>query len=215
MVGGQLQYQLGIFWAIFVPIVIACNDSWAYICGKTFGRTPLIKLSPNKTLEGFLGGGLVTFVMVYLLSHKLFAYEKLICVNYRLDKLPFEQIECNLVQSDVFQDTVSFDELKISYAISPALIACLYFGVFASLVSPFAGFFASGMKRAYQIKDFSNTLPGHGGFLDRFDCTLFANIFALGVLSQILYKDYLQVDTLSTMFDELNPSQQSELLQWM
>lgn len=95
MVGGQQQYQLGIFWAIFVPTVIACNDSFAYICGKTLGRTPLIKLSPNKTLEGFLGGALATFVLIYLVISSFFGYKSLICVNYRLDRLPFQQIECN------------------------------------------------------------------------------------------------------------------------
>lgn len=113
----------------------------------------------------------------------------------------------------MFEQVVEFEELN--FRISPALIACLYFGVFASLVSPFAGFFASGMKRAYQIKDFANSLPGHGGFLDRFDCTIFANIFALGMLSKILYREYLEMDTLTTLFVELEPSQQDELLEWM
>ncbi|EOD40933.1 phosphatidate cytidylyltransferase [Emiliania huxleyi CCMP1516] len=40
-------------------------------------------------------------------------------------------------------------------------------GAFASLVAPFGGFFASGIKRAYKIKDFSAIIPGHGGVFDR------------------------------------------------
>jgi CDP-diglyceride synthetase len=32
------------------------------------------------------------------------------------------------------------------------------------------GFFASGFKRAFKIKDFGDTIPGHGGFTDRMDC---------------------------------------------
>ena len=42
--------------------------------------------------------------------------------------------------------------------------------LFASLVAPFGGFFASGLKRAAQVKDFGDVIPGHGGLTDRFDC---------------------------------------------
>jgi len=52
----------------------------------------------------------------------------------------------------------------------PATLWAAVFGVFSALVGPFAGFFASGLKRAYGLKDFANTLPGHGGFTDRYDC---------------------------------------------
>jgi len=41
---------------------------------------------------------------------------------------------------------------------------------FASFIAPFSGFLASGFKRVLNIKDFANTLPGHGGLTDRFDC---------------------------------------------
>lgn len=41
---------------------------------------------------------------------------------------------------------------------------------FASLAAPFGGFFASGFKRAFNIKDFGDSIPGHGGMTDRMDC---------------------------------------------
>jgi len=42
--------------------------------------------------------------------------------------------------------------------------------IFASVIGPFGGFFASGFKRAFKIKDFGDIIPGHGGIMDRFDC---------------------------------------------
>ena len=56
----------------------------------------------------------------------------------------------------------------IPYA--PYQLHLLVFAVFASLVAPFGGFFASGFKRAFNIKDFGHSIPGHGGMTDRMDC---------------------------------------------
>ena len=42
--------------------------------------------------------------------------------------------------------------------------------MFASFIAPFGGFFASGFKRGFKIKDFGDSIPGHGGVTDRFDC---------------------------------------------
>lgn len=47
---------------------------------------------------------------------------------------------------------------------------CLVLASFASLVAPFGGFFASGFKRAFNLKDFGDSIPGHGGMTDRMDC---------------------------------------------
>ena len=42
--------------------------------------------------------------------------------------------------------------------------------MFASIIAPFGGFFASGFKRGFKIKDFGDSIPGHGGMTDRMDC---------------------------------------------
>ena len=39
--------------------------------------------------------------------------------------------------------------------------------LFASLIAPFGGFFASRFKRAFKIKDLGTSIPGHGGVVDR------------------------------------------------
>lgn len=123
-----------------------------------------------------------------------------------LSVLPFEPRTCTNEDSlEVFVDQQYHNP---DFKASNALIVCCAFGAFAAVAAPFAGFLASGMKRAYQIKDFANTLPGHGGFTDRFDCTIFADIFMLGMLVHILYKQYIVMDKVEAGFTELSTSQQ-------
>jgi phosphatidate cytidylyltransferase len=47
----------------------------AYMFGFFFGRTPLIKLSPKKTWEGFIGGAISTVIFGIIVSNFfLFCY---------------------------------------------------------------------------------------------------------------------------------------------
>ena len=49
----------GIEGILFLVLVVKGNDSGAYLVGRKWGRTPLIKVSPKKTREGALGGVVV------------------------------------------------------------------------------------------------------------------------------------------------------------
>jgi len=118
---------LGVF------ILVWINDSFAFLIGKNFGKTKLLeRISPNKTVEGFLGGMLFTFIGGWVLS--LF-FTKLSFVNWL-----------------AFAGIVSV------------------FGVLGDLIE-------SMFKRQAGIKDSSNFIPGHGGFLDRLDSIIFSAPF--------------------------------------
>src|SRR5271154_1881154 len=58
----------------------------------------------------------------------------------------------------------------------------------ASLIAPFGGFFASGLKRTFKVKDFGNSIPGHGGMTDRMDCQ-----FIMGLFTYMYYQSFIAV----------------------
>ena len=62
----------GIFLIFFVVLVTWAGDTGAYYTGVSIGRTPLApKISPNKTVEGLLGGCLLA-VMIALIARAWF-----------------------------------------------------------------------------------------------------------------------------------------------
>merc|ERR1719323_2626237 len=71
--------------------------------------------------------------------------------------------------------------MKATMTIYPFFIHAIFMSIFASVIGPFGGFFASGFKRAFKIKDFGDIIPGHGGIMDRFDCQFlmatFVNVY--------------------------------------
>tara|TARA_B100000575_G_scaffold289957_1_gene292721 strand:+ start:1345 stop:1881 length:537 start_codon:yes stop_codon:yes gene_type:complete len=47
-------------------LIIITFDIFSYFFGKIFGKTKILQVSPNKTLEGFLGGLITTYVFCYI-----------------------------------------------------------------------------------------------------------------------------------------------------
>ncbi|GBG25894.1 Phosphatidate cytidylyltransferase [Hondaea fermentalgiana] len=167
----------GLIWFLLPCSLVICNDIWAYIFGFFFGRTPLIKLSPKKTWEGFVGGWLATMFFGFFLSKIFTKFGLMICERrgFRLEYWP----ECEI--DPIYEYRPLHDILgprmntMLPESISSMQVQqmdehVLWMAIFASIVAPFGGFFASGFKRAFKIKDFGDSIPGHGGAVDRMDC---------------------------------------------
>ena len=62
--GGLLSFSIlvrngdnGLGWLVLLSLIVWANDTGSYITGKALGRTPFFpSISPNKTMEGAIGG---------------------------------------------------------------------------------------------------------------------------------------------------------------
>ena len=69
----------GLIWFIIPIMMVVLNDVMAYMFGFFFGRTPLIQLSPKKTWEGFVGGGVSTVFMSMGIAYFMCQYNYFVC----------------------------------------------------------------------------------------------------------------------------------------
>ncbi|KAK6197380.1 cytidylyltransferase family-domain-containing protein [Scheffersomyces amazonensis] len=200
----------GIIWLFLPASLVIVNDVFAYLCGITFGRTQLIEISPKKTVEGFVGAWICTGIAAVIFSFFLSQSDYLICpaVNLSTHLYNFPHCEPNPVFIPqiyqipqniidiVFTPIKNFNSaIEPQYeiiSIKPIYIHSAILATFASLIAPFGGFFASGLKRAFGIKDFGDTIPGHGGITDRLDCQ-----FLMGSFSYLYYQTFISNQNVS------------------
>ncbi|TVQ14278.1 MAG: phosphatidate cytidylyltransferase [Bacteroidetes bacterium] len=119
-------------WLFYTLFLTTVFDAFSQLSGQLFGKRKILPgISPNKTLEGTIGG-------------VLFAVATSVMIR-------------GLIETT----------LAGAIFLSLGLAAAAFFG----------DLLASLAKRKFGIKDFSQLIPGHGGFLDRFDSLLATGSF--------------------------------------
>lgn len=121
-------------YVIYLLLITVITDTFAYFTGYFIGSHKLCeKISPNKTIEGAVGGTIVGTII---------------------------------------------PSLFYLYIINQNKNILLVIGItfILSVIGQIGDLFFSSVKRHYNIKDFSNLIPGHGGILDRLDSIIFVVI---------------------------------------
>jgi phosphatidate cytidylyltransferase len=106
-------------------------DVGGFVVGRNAGTRPLSAASPNKTVEGLIGG-IIGAILLTVVASMMIA--------------PFKDAD---------------------------FTAVLLVAVGVAIAAPLGDLCESLIKRDLDVKDMSSILPGHGGFLDRFDALLF------------------------------------------
>jgi len=135
MLGGSLVRLHNDFpdgWKLifFLLLVVWLGDAGAYYVGKQFGRHKMSpRISPKKTIEGGVGGAVVSIITALVIHFTFFP----------------------------------------NFPLLHAAIA----GVILSAAGVVGDLAESMWKRSADVKDSGTLIPGHGGFLDRFDSVFF------------------------------------------
>lgn len=133
---------------------------------------------------------LIWYVMFSAWGTDVFAY----LVGHKCGKIKFSKVSPNktvegciagvigsVIVNLIFTFGVNyFGNLEISYAMIAIVCAIL------SIIGQIGDFAASVIKRYFEVKDFSDLFPGHGGMLDRIDSVMFIAPFAYLLLTTLL-----------------------------
>ena len=181
----------GLVWFLIPVSLVIVNDISAYIWGRLFGKHQLTPLSPKKTWEGFIGAFFTTSLWCFIITEVMLEHDFLLCPVEEIGVRPFKMFsaQCDLSDLKEVIYTIESKTFGISIPLRAFHFHTFFMGIFASLYAPLGGLFASGFKRGIKIKDFADTIPGHGGLTDRMDCQLLMGFFTYVWLSQFYFYD--------------------------
>jgi phosphatidate cytidylyltransferase len=108
------------------------------------------------------------------ISELLLSQDYLLCPIKDITLKPFYRQTCDTSEltNDYIFDVTIYGKILFNITLKQIHFHTFFMGLFASLLAPLGGLFASGFKRAIKIKDFALTIPGHGGITDRMDCQI-------------------------------------------
>ena len=122
--GWIIPSPMGAGYCVLILFAVLVTDTFCYIVGCRWGKNKLAPvISPNKTIEGSLGGTIMCMVF----------------------------------------------SLGIGLAIGLPWYHAMILGLLIAVFAQIGDLCESMIKRDAGVKDSSNVLPGHGGFLDRCD----------------------------------------------
>jgi phosphatidate cytidylyltransferase len=136
------------------------------------------------------GKFLIGYVLITTWGTDIFAY----IIGKRFGKTKFSKVSPNKSVEGCIAGTVGAIVLSLIYTyilnkFGNFEISYIVIGIISlilSIIGQIGDFSASVIKRHFEIKDFSELFPGHGGMIDRIDSVMFVAPFAYFLLTNFI-----------------------------
>ncbi len=174
----DFRYLISLFLVLMFPIVLyhdskkySINDACYIIAGTLFLSISLSLGVMYRNMSLFL---IVYLFLITILTDTFALFTGRLIGKHKLLEVvsPNKTWEGFVGGSIISTYVCSFYYLTV---INPAasIFLVILMTLFLSIIGQLGDLFFSAIKRYYEVKDFSNLMPGHGGVLDRLDSIIF------------------------------------------
>jgi phosphatidate cytidylyltransferase len=167
--GMTILRSIGFRFILYMFMITVLTDVFAYFTGMLFGKHKMCPLiSPKKTWEGAIGGTIIATLCATLFA---FFYGKMFGSSFGPSEATTLLHDAPFLTSEFVDKLNNVEIFAILFVLS----------LVTSIVSQIGDLVASKLKRTYELKDYGDIFPGHGGILDRFDSAIFACMLLITV----------------------------------
>ncbi len=169
---------------IFIPLIYGMENSLSV---AIFKGTDTLEIYKNNSVNGKY---LIWYLMLTAWGTDVFAY----IIGKYFGKHKFSKVSPNKTIEGCISGVVGAVILTLVYTyilnnyvdFELAYGTMAIIGIILSIIGQIGDFAASSVKRYFEVKDFSEIFPGHGGMIDRIDSVMFIAPFAFCLFSFFL-----------------------------
>ncbi|KAJ7462349.1 phosphatidate cytidylyltransferase [Mycena galericulata] len=202
---GYLKQQFGLFCWVHMSLLIIVLSSHFIINNILEG--------PDMTVEGFVGAFWSTMIFGVVWGTYFMRFEYMTCPVHDLGVGAWSAMSCTPNPVFVWHDWQMPGPLALCLTtLLGRSVTTIPYAPY-QLPPAFGGFFASGFKRAFNVKDFGHSIPGHGGMTDRMDCQFLMGVFVYVYHSSLIREHHVTVGSvLQTIVSGLTLEEQLALV---
>lgn len=173
---------------LFIPLIygIGDNATLSFLKEPSFADT-VVKVYQNTIVSGKI---LIWYLIFSAWGSDTFAY----CFGMKFGKHRYSKVSPKKSLEGCIAGVFGAILLSVIYTIiinnnmnlEINYWAIIFASMIFSIVGQIGDFAASTIKRYFDIKDYSNLFPGHGGMIDRIDSVMFIAPFAFCIFAFVL-----------------------------